>query len=142
MTGPLRRAWLSITEPRHMKVAYVAVYAITCAIGIVTLISPPQTIEGQVGPIITTVWATLFIAGGMVGMVAVLPGWWWVERLLAIAPVMIGLGVYLTVVTILHVQTVAQGSSRLTQIGIILLASAPFTIRALVIREYSYEPRR
>lgn len=142
LLGPLRRAWLSITEPRHMKVTYLVIYLLTVCIGIATMLSPPQTIDGLVGPIITTIWASLFILGGVIGAVTVLPGWWWVERLLGIAPVMLGLTIYLTVVIVLHMHGLETGSSRLTQIGIILLAAAPFTIRALVIREYSYEPRR
>ncbi|ALX66835.1 hypothetical protein [Microbacterium sp. XT11] len=142
MMRALRAAWERITEPRHMKVAYLAIYMLTVVIGVVTLISPPQSIAGEAGPLITTVWAMLFIVGGAIGAITVLPGWWWAERLLAIGPVMLGLAIYLTVVTILHLQSTDAGSSRLTQVGIILLASAPFTIRALVIREYSYEPRR
>ena len=142
MIGTVRRLWSSITEPRHMKVTYLVIYLLTVCIGVVTLLSPPQTIDGLVGPIITTIWASLFILGGLAGAIAVLPGWWWVERLLGIGPVMLGLTIYLTVVIVLHVHSMDAGSSRLTQIGIIVLASTPFTIRALVIREYSYEPRR
>lgn len=138
----IRAAWARITEPRHMKVAYLVVYAITTAVGVITLITPPQSIAGEVGPVLTTIWASLFIAGGLTGMITVLPGWWWAERLLAIALVILGLAIYFTVVVILHAQSADTGSSRLTQLGIILLASAPFTIRFLIIREYSFEPRR
>lgn len=138
----LRAAWARITEPRHMKFAYLVVYVLTMAIGIVTLIAPPQSIAGEVGPVLTTIWASLFIAGGAAGAIAVLPGWWWAERLLAIAPVLLGLTIYLTVVLILHTQNADTGSSRLTQLGIIVLSAAPFSIRFLIIREYSFEPRR
>lgn len=138
----IKAAWQRITEPRHMKVAYLAIYLLTVGVGGVTLVTPPQTVAGEVGPVITIIWAALFIVGGVVGAIAVLPGWWWAERLLAIGPVMLGLAIYLVVVVILHIQGADTGSSRLTQVGIILLASAPFSIRALVIREYSYEPRR
>lgn len=124
-----------------MKVAYLAIYVLTTAIGVVTLVTPPQSIAGEVGPLITTIWAALFILGGVVGAVTVLPGWWWVERLLALAPIGIGLAIYLAVVVVLHVQNAQDGSSRLTQVGIIVLAAAPFAVRFLVIREYSYDPR-
>lgn len=124
-----------------MKLAYLLIYVTTVTIGVVTLVAPPQSIAGEIGPVVTVVWASLFIVGGLVGMVTVLPGWWWAERLLAIAPVLLGLAIYLAVVIALQAQSDA-GSSRLTQLGIIVLASAPFAIRALVIREYSYEPRR
>lgn len=139
--GGLRGLWQRITEPRHLKVAYLVIYLLTALIGVVTMISPPQSIAGEIGPVITTVWAGLFIVGGVAGAVTVLPGWWWAERLLAIAPIMLGLVIYLAVVTVLHAQSAEIGASRLTQIGIIVLASAPFTIRFLLIREYSYDPR-
>lgn len=137
-----QRMWESITEPRHLKFAYLVIYMVTIAVGLVTLVKPPQSIEGPLGTATTMLWAGLFILGGLVGAVTVLPGWWWVERLLGIAPIFIGLAIYLSVVIVLHVQGLESGASRLTQIGIILLAAAPFTLRGLLIREYSYEPRR
>lgn len=145
MSNPLlvvRRLWESITEPRHLKVAYFVIYLLTVAVGVVTLLMPPRSIEGPLGEALTTGWASLFVAGGLVGAVTVLPGWWWVERLLGITPIIIGLAIYLAVATILHWQGLDAGASRLTQIGIILLAAAPFALRGLLIREYSYEPRR
>lgn len=137
----LSQVWQGITEPRHMKVAYMVIYMLTIAVGVVTLIAPPQSIAGEVGPTITIVWACLFLLGGIAGTITVLPGWWWAERVLALAPVGIGLSIYAAVVIVLHVQTVDAGASRLTQVGIIALAAAPFAIRFLVIREYSYDPR-
>lgn len=137
----IQAAWERITEPRNMKVAYLAIYLVTALIGVVTLVMPPQSIAGEIGPLITTVWASLFILGGTVGAVTVLPGWWWAERLLALAPVAIGLAIYAAVVVVLHLQSTDTGSSRMTQVGTIVLASAPFAIRFLVIREYSYDPR-
>jgi hypothetical protein len=142
MMRRLKRMWEAIKEPRHLKIAYLVIYGVTIAIGVATLVRPPQSIEGPLGSFSTMLWAALFVFGGAVGMVTVLPGWWWAERLLAIAPVFIGLAIYLAVVIILHVQGLESGASRLTQIGIIVLASGPFTLRGLLIREYSYEPRR
>ena len=137
----LRRAWNAISEPRHVKVVYLAIYALSAGIGIVTLLKPPQTIAGEVGPILSMVWASLFILGGIAGVIAVLPGWWWIERLLCIAPTLIGLTIYFAVVVALHSQSIDSGGSRATQIGIILLAASPFILRFFFIKEYSYEPR-
>lgn len=133
-----------VAEPRHLKTAYAVIYLLTALIGTVTLARPPQTIEGPLGPVASTAWACAFIVGGLAGLLAVFPGWWWAERALAIAPALIGLGIYGTVVVWQHVQSVLDGGggSRLTQIGVILLASAPFLLRGLLIREYLYEPRR
>lgn len=139
--GALRRAWDRVTRPRHVKVIYLVIYVVSGGIGVVTLLNPPQTISGEVGPVLSTVWACLFILGGAVGAVTVLPGWWWAERLLGIAPIMIGLAIYLSVATVLHWQALDTGGSRATQIGIILLAASPFILRFFFIKEYSYEPR-
>lgn len=137
----IRHAWDAIAHPRHVKVIYLVIYLVAAGIGAVTLVNPPQTISGEVGPLITVIWAALFILGGLVGSVTVLPGWWWAERLLGIGPVLLGLAIYLTVVGVLHAQSIESGGSRLTQFGIILLASSPFILRFFFIKEYSYEPR-
>ncbi|WP_162893226.1 hypothetical protein [Microbacterium halotolerans] len=138
----IRRLWDAITEPRHLKVAYFVVYVVTTGTGVATWLMPPQSIEGPLGAQLTAIWSGLFILGGLVGAVTVLPGWWWAERLLGIAPVLLGLAIYLSVVAVLHWQGMSSGASRLTQLGIIVIASAPFALRGLLIREYSYEPRR
>ena len=137
-----RALWESITEPRHLKVGYFGIYLLTVAIGVVTLVWPPRSIEGPVGSASTALWASLFIFGGVVGAVTVLPGWWWLERALAIVPISLGLLIYVVVVLILHFQGLDQGASRLTQLGVILLAGTPFALRFLLIREYTFEPRR
>lgn len=137
----LKRAWETIAEPRHVKIIYLGIYLLSVGIGWVTLTNPPQTIAGEVGPVITTIWASLFILGGIVGAFTVLPGWWWAERLLSIGPILIGLVIYLAVVVVLHAQSIETGGSRATQIGIILLAASPFILRFFFIKEYSYEPR-
>lgn len=137
----LQRAWEAIAQPRHVKIIYLVIYVLSVAIGWVTLINPPQTISGEVGPVITVIWASLFILGGVVGAVTVLPGWWWAERLLSIGPILIGLAIYLCVVVALHAQSIETGGSRATQLGIILLAASPFILRFFFIKEYSYEPR-
>lgn len=137
----LQRAWGKVTKPRHVKVIYLVIYLLSALIGLVTLIKPPQTIAGEVGPLLSVVWASLFILGGLVGTITVLPGWWWAERLLGIAPILIGLTIYLSVVVVLHAQSIESGGSRATQVGIIMLAASPFILRFFFIKEYSYEPR-
>lgn len=136
------RLWRAISEPRHLKIAYLAIYVATAIIGIVTLLHPPMSVEGPLGATLATIWACLYMIGGLVAAVAVLPGWWWAERLLGIIPILGGMAMYLAVVIWQHRHAVEAGGSRLTQIGIILLACSPFILRGLLIRSYSYEPRR
>jgi len=134
----VRRVWASISEPRHLKLAYAVVYAITFGTGVVTLLDPPNSIEGVLGAALTVAWSVLLITGGFGGLLTVFPGWWWAERL-SIALSLAGLGVYAIVVLSLHL---TASGSRLTQLGMIALAATPFAIRWLLIRKYSFEPRR
>ncbi|WP_221585540.1 hypothetical protein [Microbacterium sp. G2-8] len=133
----LRHVWESITEPRHITSAFFVVYLIVTYTGITTLVSPPRTVEGSLGDPLSTAWAILLIAGGVGGALAVLPGWWWAERL-AIILTGAGIGIYGIVVLGRQLET---SGSRLTQLGVIALAGALFAVRWLLIRGYSFEPR-
>lgn len=133
-----RRLWDSISEPRHLKLAYAIVYALVFATGTATLLAPPNSIEGTLGTALTVTWSVLLIVGGIGGLLTVFPGWWWAERL-SIALTLAGTGVYGIVVLSLQI---TQSGSRLTQLGMISIAACVFAIRWLLIRKYSFEPRR
>lgn len=134
-----RRLWESITEPRHLKTFYLIVYVLTLWIGIVTLINPPTSIEGQLGDAITRFWAALLLVGGAGGAVSVLPGWWWVERC-SVWLILTGAAIYEGIV--LYIQALAPpGSSRWTQIGFVALACGTFVLRLVLTKKWDYEPR-
>lgn len=129
--------WAMVTEPRHLSVIYGGVYTLVTLTGIATLAVPPQTIATELGPVLAVAWAILFIVGGVLGMVTVLPGWWAGERwaiLLALA----GIGIYGFVITTLHF---TAAGSRLTQMGVLALASSVFVVRWALIRGRTYGPR-
>lgn len=134
----VRNFWLAIKEPRHLKVAYFTLYVVALCTGIATLLTPPQTIAGVLGAPLTVAWSVFLITGGFGGILTVLPGWWWAERL-SVALILGGLGIYAIVVIALHFES---PGSRLTQLGMILLAAGLFIIRLLLTRRYSFEPRR
>lgn len=133
----LHRAWLRITEPRHMKATYAGLYTITILTGIATLLVPPTSISGELGEPLTVAWSVFLIMGGFGGLLTVFPGWWWAERL-SIVLVWAGLGIYGIVVISLHF---SSSGSRLTQLGMICLAAGVGYVRWLQIRKYSFEPR-
>lgn len=134
----IQRAWESITEPRHLKATYFVFYGLALLTGLATLIRPPQAIEGALGTSTTALWAACAIMGGFGGMLTVFPGWWFAERL-SIVMIWLGAGIYFIVVLSLHI---AQSGSRLTQMGWILMGAGLFFVRWLIIRRYSFEPRR
>lgn len=134
----IRRLWDSVTEPRHLKALYATIYLVVLGTGAVTLLAPPQSIEGELGQILTVAWSVFLLLGGFGGCLTVFPGWWWAERL-SIVLTLTGIGIYGVVVASL--QLAAGSGSRLTQLGIIALATFPFIIRWVLIRKYSFEPR-
>lgn len=135
----VRRLWRSITEPRHLKTFYLVVYILAVWVGLVTLVNPPSSIEGQLGDALTRFWASLITLGGIGGAVSVLPGWWWVERC-AVWLILTGAAIYGGIV--IYIQALAPpGSSRWTQIGFIAFACALFILRLLLTRKWDYEPR-
>ena len=135
----VRRLWDLITEPRHLKALYATIYLVVLATGMVTLLAPPQSIEGELGQLLTVAWSVFLLLGGFGGMLTVFPGWWWAERL-SIVLTLTGIGIYGVVVASLQLTSSGSGS-RLTQLGIITLAASPFIIRWVLIRKYSFEPR-
>lgn len=128
-----RSLWDRVTEPRHMKLIYLGVYALTLIGGVAALTAPPPTIVWEAGPALLAVWGWLFIVAGIAGMITVLPGWWWVERLLAIAPASIALAVYV----ILDAGSPGWAPA---SIVVAVLAGIVFLIRFVTIRGFSYEP--
>lgn len=138
MRSILSRGWHSITEPRRLKVTFALIYAGVLAMGIVALIYPPSVIDGELGDILSGCWAAFFIVGSAAGLGAVLPGWWWVERL-GIYAILAGCLIYLGVVVSIDLHS---PRTDITEIGLSLLAAFLFfPLRWSTIRKYSYEPR-
>lgn len=116
-----------------MKLIYLCVYTVTLIGGVAALTAPPPTIAWEAGPVLLTVWGWLFVVAGIAGMITVLPGWWWAERLLAIAPASIALAVYVIL---------DAGSPGWAPASIVVaaLAAVVFLIRFLMIKDFSYQP--
>lgn len=138
MRARVQRAWESITEPRHLKATYFLFYVVALATGFATLVRPPQSIEGALGGPLTAVWAGFVIMGAFGGLLTVFPGWWFAERL---SIVMIWLGAAIYFIVVLSLQ-LSQSGSRLTQMGWIALGAGLFFVRWLLIRKYTFEPRK
>ena len=136
-TGPARRLWDSITEPRHLKAVYFLLYIVLTLTGLVTLLVPPTSIAGELGEPLAVAWSVFWLLGGFGGMLTVFPGWWWAERL-SIGLMWAGFGIYGIVVLSLHF---TSSGSRLTHLGVILFALVAGLGRFVQIRKYSFEPR-
>lgn len=137
--APLRRLrcwWATVTEPRHLSIIYGGIYTAGAVTGVITLIAPPSTIAGELGPVLLVTWALLFLVGGIVGMSTVLQGFWKWERW-ANYLTLGGIAIYGGVITTLHIES---SGSRLTQLGVLGLAAGVFIVRLALIRGRSYGP--
>lgn len=132
----LRLAWAMVSEPRYLSVVYGGIYTVAALTGAVTLINPPQTIAGELGPMFSVMWALLFLLGGMLGMGTVLQGLWKWERW-GNYLVLGGIVIYGGVISTLHF---TASGSRLTQLGVLFLAAMVFVVRITVIRGRTYGP--
>jgi hypothetical protein len=122
-----------------MSVIYFVIYVGWLLTGVATLVSPPNTISGELGPVLTIAWALLFIVGALVGLVTVLPGWWKWERW-ACHISLAGVAIYGFVVLNLHF---TSPGSRLTQLGVLYFGGAAvFVVRLAMIWGRTYAPRR
>ncbi|HXH34318.1 MAG TPA: hypothetical protein VNJ54_07895 [Plantibacter sp.] len=133
----LHALWQRIREPRIIKTMYLTYYVVAVWVGVVTLINPPNSISGEIGGFLTLVWSLFFLIGGAMGVGAVLPGWWWLERL-GIFAILTGILIYSGVVLALHFMS--EGS-RLTQFGVLIFATGTVVPRLPMIWRYSFEPR-
>lgn len=132
-----RALWAKVAEPRVQRLAFLFVYLLLAQSGINALVSPPNTLEGAWGAGLTTVWACAISFGGVVGAIAVLPGWNFIERPAVIA-VMTGAFMYGSMVLWLHYTSSGQ---RLTQWGFVFAWVAIFLWRLWEVRRYAIAPK-
>ncbi|QAB18338.1 hypothetical protein Leucomu_13215 [Leucobacter muris] len=138
VAGWVRARWLRLVpEPRYASTVYACAYALFVATGVVTLAWPPQSLEGVFGAGGMTVVGLMFLVGGALGMLAGWREWWELERW-AIVAMVAGLAAYAYIVIVLHFQSTG---SRLTQAGVILIASCVLALRLGMIWRYPFKPR-
>ena len=126
-TAPVRlltRAFLLIAEPRWVRAIQFVIYALMGAGGMWMLNAPPETFVQALTSPLVVMFALFVVVGSALGLVAVLPGIWWLERagILALATgllmygalgVSLGSSVLVAVLTISFALTLVQ---RWTQI--------------------------
>ncbi len=134
----VRARWLNLVpEPRYASSVYAVVYGLFVLTGLATLLIPPQTIAGIIGEAGMNLVGWFFLIGGLVGMLAGWREWWELERW-GITMMLVGLVSYAYIVLTLHFQS---PGSRLTQLGIILIAVCVLVLRVGMIWRYPYKPR-
>lgn len=136
-----RRRWrwiFTIPEPRVVRAFYAMIYAALLVAGVMVLVHPPMSIEGELGELITAVWGWFLVLGASAGFAAVLTPYWFVERVGIFLSVS-GASVYAVVV--LYLQFVQTGN-RIVQLMFIIIAILTLTLRWVRIRGALIEPGR
>ncbi|WP_053386987.1 hypothetical protein [Leucobacter japonicus] len=130
------RRW-RIPEPKHISIIMGIAYIVFVLTGFATLVTPPRSIVGQFGEVTMLLVGVFFVLGGSVGMLAGALEWWELERF-AVVTMGMGLATYAYIVTTLHFTT--EGS-RLTQLGVITIATCLLALRGAMIWRYDFKPR-
>lgn len=132
------RIWLMLREPREVTAVTLVAWGLFSCIGVLALLHPPQTVEHQLGWLLALVWAVSLILGGVLGLVGLFSGWWWVERS-GILATGLGTTIYLFTVTALQI---SESGNRHVQIGFICVALIFLIVRWLRIRGPQIDPLR
>lgn len=129
------RATSWIPEPRVVRVFYFLAYAALLFGGSRALVAPPESIEGALGAGIMLGLAAALIVGGIAGLIAVLPGWWYFERF-GLGLALLGVAAYGLTVAVLGL---ANGGRDL-QFSAILVAFLLLLCRLVSIRSEDLDP--
>src|SRR5690625_7605792 len=79
--GPIRRAIARLHEPRIISAIYGGVYTVALLVGLYNFFDPPRTIaDAADNPILLYAIAGGISAGGLLGMIPVARGLYWVDR--------------------------------------------------------------
>lgn len=132
----LLRLWLRVREPRVVSLLYFLIYAALAFGGVAALVDPPSTIQGQIGIVSMYMLAGLLTFGSIVGLVAVLPGIWWLERTAVLA---IGSAAGIYGFIILGLQF-AESGNRLLQLSFVVTVLLMQAVRWHRIHERPYDP--
>ena len=137
--GPLRRAIERLHEPRAISAIYGGVYTIALLVGLYNFFDPPRTImEAADNPFLLYAIAGGISAGGLLGIITVARGLYWVERFAA-GILGAGLGLYWIISLWL---TLFSGGSRWMSLMTTTFAVILILIRYYWINSRPYNPNR
>lgn len=131
-------SFMRIAEPRVVRLLQFGVYMAAIIGGSSSWISPPNSIEGVLGIVLTSIWAAALILGGLLGASSVLQGVWWLERA-GVAFCATGLAMYAVVVFSLQVNS---PGNRIPQLCVIAIGLLSLAVRWVRIRKYPYDPEK
>lgn len=137
--GPIERAIARLHEPRIISAVYGGVYTLALLVGLYNFFDPPRTIaEAADNPILLYLIAGGISAGGLLGMITVARGLYWVERY-AVGLLGGGIGLYWIISVWL---TIFGGGSRWMSLMTTTFAVILILVRYYWIADRPYTPNR
>lgn len=137
--GPVQRAVMRLHEPRIISAVYGGVYTIALLVGLYNFFDPPRTImEAADNPILLYLIAGGISAGGLLGMITVARGLYWVERY-AVGLLGGGIGLYWIISVWL---TIFSSGSRWMSLMTTTFAVTLILVRYYWIADRPYTPNR
>ena len=134
-----KRAYYRLHEPRVVSAVYGLIYVIATIVGAYNFYDPPRTIvEAADNPILLYAIAGGISAGGLLGMIAIARGLYWVERYAA-GLLGGGIGLYWIISVWL---TIFSGGSRWMSLMTTTFAVILILIRYYWIADRPYNPNR
>ena len=132
--APLVSIFMLIAEPRVQRLLQFGVYLSLFIAGTAFLAGgPPEAFKAILGGSLSYIFSTFIAMGSLFGLIAVLPGIWWLERV-AVLLLFTGMLKYIVV-------SIAWGLPG-ASILLILAFSCTFVQRWLEIRRYQLAPKR
>lgn len=108
---PVIAKWfLRIAEPRGIRLMQFGVYSFIFVAGIGVLLEPPEKFQSTIGLALVYLLASFITIGPLFGMIAVLPGIWWLERVGLIA-MGTGVSMYIAMIVSMHGSLIVIGIS-------------------------------
>jgi hypothetical protein len=132
----LRATWAKVHEPRVISIAYFVMYTAGACAGVYATITPPTSIEGQIGSTAMTALTVLLAFGCTLGAIAALPGIYWLERS-AVTSIALAAAIYLAILATLQAQ---QPGNRMLQAWFVLFVLGMQAVRWVRVRERPYRP--
>lgn len=133
-----RRLWLRIHEPRAVAVVHAVAYVAMLGGGVWSLTHLPPATTQDVGGVAMSLLVGMLATGSAVGAVAVLPGWWWLERY----GVMLIMGALAAYVLIVATTLTGTLPSRMHGVSLIVALVCHLIVRLIRIWERPYDPAR
>src|SRR5690606_41681895 len=100
--------FMKVAEPRVQRVLQFWVYLFLCVVGIGIVTNLPSSLQNILGLLVAYSFGGFMILGGLFGMIAVLPGIYWLERV-SIILLTTAVLIYLVVVITLGATVVSLG---------------------------------